>query len=488
MLPGRTARLSVPSAATEHYRRQPEKMELSAAGDCVFAAEAILKRRVRKGRLEYLVKWKGWAVKYSTWEPEDNILDERLVTAFEQKEREQELYGPKKRGPKPKTLLLKARTQTEKSLPFVPEIDLPQPPQSSTKTTSFPAPSLFASTSTSSSTVPNAKLHSGAANHKLKKDIHRCHRMSRRPLPRSCPEVQSAGPTNFLITRPSFSETVRILNRKVKPREIKKGRIILNLKVTDKPGGAGGAKKTNHSGAEQAQMGRPKIPSRNRIIGKCRFGEAPYSGVHSSGSRSRFLMPGKTLGTHQTESVSCGDGDKTKKNLSGFSFKPSVVHSDGSDQSQTSPLCEQPPSSSEGSECGPPSPAQSKYNLLKAPGSSGIPSHARSESSVQKSASNTANMATKPSFLSCSSSSSTTSSSFSEDSEQILDLSLSNDEVSAEGPDWHPDQASCFSNVVVTDVTTNLLTVTIKEFCHPPGFQDSRVVAASAPPTSPAKP
>ncbi|XP_016408642.1 chromobox protein homolog 6-like [Sinocyclocheilus rhinocerous] len=82
-------------------------MELSAAGDRVFAAEAILKRRIRKGRMEYLVKWKGWAIKYSTWEPEENILDERLVAAFEQKEREQEMYGPKKRGPKPKTLLLK---------------------------------------------------------------------------------------------------------------------------------------------------------------------------------------------------------------------------------------------------------------------------------------------------------------------------------------------------------------------------------------------
>uniref|UniRef100_A0A673FP01 Chromobox protein homolog 6-like n=1 Tax=Sinocyclocheilus rhinocerous TaxID=307959 RepID=A0A673FP01_9TELE len=59
-------------------------MELSAAGDRVFAAEAIMKRRIRKGRMEYLVKWKGWAIKYSTWEPEENILDERLVAAFEQ--------------------------------------------------------------------------------------------------------------------------------------------------------------------------------------------------------------------------------------------------------------------------------------------------------------------------------------------------------------------------------------------------------------------
>ncbi|KYO36313.1 chromobox protein-like protein 6 isoform B [Alligator mississippiensis] len=60
-------------------------MELSAVGERVFAAESIIKRRIRKGRIEYLVKWKGWAIK----------------------ERERELYGPKKRGPKPKTFLLK---------------------------------------------------------------------------------------------------------------------------------------------------------------------------------------------------------------------------------------------------------------------------------------------------------------------------------------------------------------------------------------------
>uniref|UniRef100_A0A674P2B1 Chromo domain-containing protein n=1 Tax=Takifugu rubripes TaxID=31033 RepID=A0A674P2B1_TAKRU len=60
-------------------------MELSAVGERVFAAESIIKRRIRKGRIEYLVKWKGWSPKYSTWEPEENILDSRLFVAFEQR-------------------------------------------------------------------------------------------------------------------------------------------------------------------------------------------------------------------------------------------------------------------------------------------------------------------------------------------------------------------------------------------------------------------
>uniref|UniRef100_A0A674BJY5 Chromobox homolog 8b n=1 Tax=Salmo trutta TaxID=8032 RepID=A0A674BJY5_SALTR len=53
-------------------------MELSAVGERVFAAESIIKRRIRRGRMEYLVKWKGWSPKFSTWEPEENILDSRL--------------------------------------------------------------------------------------------------------------------------------------------------------------------------------------------------------------------------------------------------------------------------------------------------------------------------------------------------------------------------------------------------------------------------
>ena len=54
-------------------------------GDQVFAAEAITKKRLKKGKTEYLVKWKGWSPRYSTWEPEDNILDPRLIQQFTQR-------------------------------------------------------------------------------------------------------------------------------------------------------------------------------------------------------------------------------------------------------------------------------------------------------------------------------------------------------------------------------------------------------------------
>uniref|UniRef100_A0A915AXR4 Chromo domain-containing protein n=2 Tax=Parascaris univalens TaxID=6257 RepID=A0A915AXR4_PARUN len=49
----------------------------------VYAAEALLKDRKRKGKIEYLVKWKGWSAKHNSWEPRENILDERLFAEYE---------------------------------------------------------------------------------------------------------------------------------------------------------------------------------------------------------------------------------------------------------------------------------------------------------------------------------------------------------------------------------------------------------------------
>ncbi|KAG5279921.1 hypothetical protein AALO_G00083020 [Alosa alosa] len=81
-------------------------MDLPAVGEHVFAVEGIEKKRIRRGRIEYLVKWRGWSPKYNTWEPEENILDPRLLVAFQNRERQEQLLGYRKRGPKPKHLLV----------------------------------------------------------------------------------------------------------------------------------------------------------------------------------------------------------------------------------------------------------------------------------------------------------------------------------------------------------------------------------------------
>ncbi|XP_020782837.1 chromobox homolog 7a [Boleophthalmus pectinirostris] len=82
-------------------------MELSSIGDQVFAVESITKKRIRKGNVEYLLKWQGWPQKYSTWEPEDNILDPRLVLAYEESQERSRALAYRKKGLRPRRLVLR---------------------------------------------------------------------------------------------------------------------------------------------------------------------------------------------------------------------------------------------------------------------------------------------------------------------------------------------------------------------------------------------
>ncbi|KAG9264427.1 hypothetical protein AMEX_G22697, partial [Astyanax mexicanus] len=320
---------------------------------------------------------------------------------FPNREREQELYGPKKRGPKPKTLLLKPSSK-------------PAPPP-------LPAP-------TYTPTCPsNAKLQSGAAQPKLKKDIHRCHRMSRRPLPRSDPLSQSVG-----HSLSPFSETVRILNRKVKPREVKKGRVILNLKMIDKAGSGGSANnKRTQSTTHQSHTARQKVPSRNRVIGKSRrFGEVSYRGLQLPVSGSGFSMFGKTFNSHPMDN----SGNQ-----------PAVEHKESGQKSSSKGLSSQSSSQS------------SKVATSDVPSALNEPPPSASSSEVSDGESHPTSVAPTKSHQPLS----------------AHDHKSSEEASEEEELDWHPEMAAQCANVVVTDVTTNLLTVTIKEFCHPHGIPPS---------------
>ncbi|XP_034372849.1 chromobox protein homolog 6 isoform X2 [Arvicanthis niloticus] len=385
-------------------------MELSAVGERVFAAESIIKRRIRKGRIEYLVKWKGWAIKYSTWEPEENILDSRLIAAFEQKERERELYGPKKRGPKPKTFLLK--------------------------------PSASAS---------SPKLHSSAAVHRLKKDIRRCHRMSRRPLPRPDPQGGSPG------LRPPispFSETVRIINRKVKPREPKRNRIILNLKVIDKgPGGGGTAQGTG-------ALARPKVPSRNRVIGKSKkFSESMLRTQirHMKfGTFALYKPPPAPLAPS-----TAGKADVASSGSGLLLATPAAAPFDA--HSSSSSGCPSPTLQSSDPDDAPP-------KLLPETMSRSAPNWRESEVldlSIPPEAA-AIGQRVPPDVTTAAG--------------QVLHTALEPTGAGSSEPesgDWRPEMSPC-SNVVVTDVTSNLLTVTIKEFCSPEDFEKVAAGVAGA--------
>ncbi|KAM9769601.1 chromobox protein homolog 6a [Menidia menidia] len=488
----------------------------SAVEDRIFAAEAILKRRVRKARVEYLVKWKGWAMKHSTWEPEENILDDRLILGFEQKEREREMHGPKKRGPKPKNFVIKARGQKGESSSRASSSRQSTPRSSSSASgqaapsssaSTHQLPSLSSSSSSSSTVAPSPKLNSLAATHKLKKDIHRCHRMSRRPLPRSDPMAPAFSTPGGFPSRmhvSPFSETVRILNRRVKPREVKRGRIILNLKVIDKPG-RGGAP----AGGRSAAAGRQNIPSRNRIIGK--KGEAPYRPFQPPLKMLGFPMYGKPFGLQCGGPVpfpshpgSCSGGGARDRHSTSSQYQspPSPSSSSGSEGKSTadSATAKTQPATRA-------SPAGKYSKSRKAPG----------ETPKARSPPAQAESADAAGFLPSSPSSSV-------EDEEDVDRSQPTEgggknpcqrkarrqppaacppapageqtpapagpqRVPAEGdPDWHPEMGPSCKDVVVTDVTTNLVTVTIKEFPSPasgpasPSASNENAPSSSPPP------
>ncbi|TNM97118.1 hypothetical protein fugu_015274 [Takifugu bimaculatus] len=112
--------------------------ELSAVGEQVFDAECILNKRLRKGKLEFLVKWRGWSAKHNSWEPQENILDPRLLAAFNKKEHEKELLMRKK-GKRP-------RGRPRKILE-----NLPEPEKSSSSSLGSSSSSSDSSSSCSSS-------------------------------------------------------------------------------------------------------------------------------------------------------------------------------------------------------------------------------------------------------------------------------------------------------------------------------------------------
>lgn len=57
--------------------------ESESGSESEFVVEKVIDKRIRQGKVEYLLKWRGYDSDENTWEPRDNLQCSELVEAYE---------------------------------------------------------------------------------------------------------------------------------------------------------------------------------------------------------------------------------------------------------------------------------------------------------------------------------------------------------------------------------------------------------------------
>ncbi|XP_075942724.1 chromobox protein homolog 2 [Anarhichas minor] len=281
--------------------------ELSAVGEQVFDAECILNKRLKKGKLEFLVKWRGWSSKHNSWEPQDNILDPRLLAAFNKKEQEKELLMLKK-GKRP-------RGRPRKVLENVTDAPKSSSSSSGSSSSSDSSSSCSSSSSSSDDDDDDGSSHVKPSTPGVRtRDLH--------PVPQKKAQIVVAKPEPpKKRSRKPPSPEAKELPQNKGPRKI--------LKAT-KDGDLPGAIKKPVYPASFTFMGFHRGSPRDAVAGQTRTGSLTQGGAaKNSAGPGRPVQPASLSLSRSSPSRSVGEGKLSVSGGASLDLKAAASKSKG---------------------------------------------------------------------------------------------------------------------------------------------------------------